>query len=249
MHASTRWLFLAHLRRAAVHVSCGRSQGGALAAGHAPRVPPCSISPALPSPPTTSPPCPRPAPPGAAGLKNAVRSAWAGLAAGCLHTLAGADHLAALTPLTIGRSHLKASLLGALWGFGHSTGQLILGLLMVLLKDRFQQASTSASAAAVAQRGAGVCARPSTAAEGRRRRAPTLSPPPHSPTHPRTPTHRFSSMARATLHGARPSPHLTPSPTPPTPHPRVAAARACAVQVGRRHRGCHAAGHRCHGAV
>lgn len=69
----------------------------------------------------------------------AVRSAWAGLAAGCLHTLAGADHLAALTPLTIGRTHFSASLLGALWGFGHSTGQLILGLLMVVLKDRFQQ--------------------------------------------------------------------------------------------------------------
>lgn len=68
-----------------------------------------------------------------------MRSAWAGLAAGCLHTLAGADHLAALTPLTIGRSQFKASLLGALWGFGHSTGQLILGLLMVVLKDRFQQ--------------------------------------------------------------------------------------------------------------
>lgn len=73
------------------------------------------------------------------GLKAAIRSAWAGLAAGCLHTLAGADHLAALTPLTIGRSQFKASLLGALWGFGHSTGQLLLGLLMVVLKDRFQQ--------------------------------------------------------------------------------------------------------------
>ena len=72
-------------------------------------------------------------------ISASIRSAWAGLAAGCLHTLAGADHLAALTPLTIGRSYLRASLLGALWGFGHSTGQLILGLLMVLLKDRFQQ--------------------------------------------------------------------------------------------------------------
>ncbi|KAG7670668.1 hypothetical protein Ndes2526B_g00453 [Nannochloris sp. 'desiccata'] len=70
-------------------------------------------------------------------IATAVKSACAGLAAGCLHTLAGADHLAALTPLTIGRSQLKASLLGALWGFGHSTGQLILGLLMVILKDRF----------------------------------------------------------------------------------------------------------------
>lgn len=73
----------------------------------------------------------------AEAIATAIKSAWAGLAAGCLHTLAGADHLAALTPLTIGRSHLKASLLGALWGFGHSTGQLILGLLMVILKDKF----------------------------------------------------------------------------------------------------------------
>ncbi|KAK9808619.1 hypothetical protein WJX72_000635 [[Myrmecia] bisecta] len=73
------------------------------------------------------------------GSRTVVRSAWAGLAAGCLHTLAGADHLAALTPLTIGRSTAKASLLGALWGFGHSTGQLLLGLLMVVLKDRFER--------------------------------------------------------------------------------------------------------------
>ncbi|KAK9906886.1 hypothetical protein WJX75_009765 [Coccomyxa subellipsoidea] len=71
------------------------------------------------------------------GLRAAVRSAWAGLGAGFLHTLSGPDHLAALTPLTIGRSSLKATLLGALWGFGHSIGQLILGLLMVVLKDRF----------------------------------------------------------------------------------------------------------------
>ena len=68
----------------------------------------------------------------AEALATAFRSAWAGLAAGCLHTLAGADHLAALTPLTIGQSHLRASMLGALWGFGHSTGQLMLGLAMVV---------------------------------------------------------------------------------------------------------------------
>ncbi|CAL5227729.1 g10744 [Coccomyxa viridis] len=74
---------------------------------------------------------------GQEGLRAAVRSAWAGLGAGFLHTLSGPDHLAALTPLTIGRSNIKATLMGALWGFGHSIGQLILGLLMVLLKDRF----------------------------------------------------------------------------------------------------------------
>ena len=43
----------------------------------------------------------------------------------------------ALTPLTIGRNRAAATALGALWGFGHSTGQLILGLALVLLKDRF----------------------------------------------------------------------------------------------------------------
>ncbi|EFJ52979.1 hypothetical protein VOLCADRAFT_55289, partial [Volvox carteri f. nagariensis] len=69
-----------------------------------------------------------------AGLTTTAKSAWAGLAAGFLHTLCGPDHLAALTPLTIGRNRFAASALGALWGFGHSTGQLILGLVFV---DRF----------------------------------------------------------------------------------------------------------------
>ena len=59
------------------------------------------------------------------------------MAAGCLHTLSGPDHLAALTPLTIGRSHAAAAALGGLWGFGHCVGQAVLGLAMVLLKDRF----------------------------------------------------------------------------------------------------------------
>ncbi|KAG2448046.1 hypothetical protein HYH02_007073 [Chlamydomonas schloesseri] len=71
------------------------------------------------------------------GLTSAAKSAWAGLAAGFLHTLCGPDHLAALTPLTIGRNRFAASALGALWGFGHSTGQLILGLVFVVLKERF----------------------------------------------------------------------------------------------------------------
>lgn len=61
------------------------------------------------------------------------------MAAGFLHTLAGADHLAALTPLTVGRHPVASSALGALWGAGHCTGQLILGLCMVLLKERFDQ--------------------------------------------------------------------------------------------------------------
>ncbi|KAL6785803.1 hypothetical protein ACKKBG_A00210 [Auxenochlorella protothecoides x Auxenochlorella symbiontica] len=73
------------------------------------------------------------------GLTASAGSAWAGMAAGFLHTLAGADHLAALTPLTVGRHPVASSALGALWGAGHCTGQLILGLCMVLLKERFDQ--------------------------------------------------------------------------------------------------------------
>ena len=44
----------------------------------------------------------------------------------------------ALTPLTLGISSVKASLLGAWWGFGHCIGQLILGILMLLLKASSQ---------------------------------------------------------------------------------------------------------------
>ncbi|GAX80173.1 hypothetical protein CEUSTIGMA_g7611.t1 [Chlamydomonas eustigma] len=71
------------------------------------------------------------------GFEVAAKSAWTGLATGVLHTLCGPDHLAGLTPLSIGRSRLAASALGALWGFGHSTGQMILGLVFILLKDKF----------------------------------------------------------------------------------------------------------------
>jgi len=69
-------------------------------------------------------------------LHPALKSAWAGLLAGGLHTLTGADHLAALTPLSVGPSRAKNALLGALWGFGHNTGQIIFGLLFMLLRNR-----------------------------------------------------------------------------------------------------------------
>ena len=65
-----------------------------------------------------------------------AQSAWAGLAAGALHTLTGPDHLAALTPLTIGRSRLQSTLLGGLWGCGHNTGQIIVGAVFLALRDR-----------------------------------------------------------------------------------------------------------------
>jgi len=69
----------------------------------------------------------------------ASRSPWAagvaGLLVGCLHTVAGPDHLAGLAPMVAGqrRSPLAAFGLGALWGSGHATGQLIIGMGMLMV--------------------------------------------------------------------------------------------------------------------
>lgn len=65
-----------------------------------------------------------------------LTSAWTGFFAGCLHTLSGPDHLAALAPLSIGRSRIESAAVGALWGCGHDAGQVIFGLLFLILKDR-----------------------------------------------------------------------------------------------------------------
>eukprot|EP00201_Polytomella_parva_P021292 CAMPEP_0175046560 /NCGR_PEP_ID=MMETSP0052_2-20121109/5098_1 /TAXON_ID=51329 ORGANISM="Polytomella parva, Strain SAG 63-3" /NCGR_SAMPLE_ID=MMETSP0052_2 /ASSEMBLY_ACC=CAM_ASM_000194 /LENGTH=243 /DNA_ID=CAMNT_0016310319 /DNA_START=459 /DNA_END=1190 /DNA_ORIENTATION=+ len=67
-----------------------------------------------------------------------MSSMWTGLAAGFLHTLCGPDHLVALSPLTIGRKAAVAACLGGLWGLGHSTGQLLLGLVFSLLRRKFR---------------------------------------------------------------------------------------------------------------
>lgn len=65
-----------------------------------------------------------------------LNSAWTGFFAGCLHTLSGPDHLAALAPLSIGCTRIESAAVGALWGCGHDAGQLIFGLFFLLLKDR-----------------------------------------------------------------------------------------------------------------
>lgn len=49
------------------------------------------------------------------------------------------SHVQALTPLTINRNRWAAALLGSLWGLGHSTGQLFLGIAFSLLKEQFTQ--------------------------------------------------------------------------------------------------------------
>jgi hypothetical protein len=59
-----------------------------------------------------------------------------GLLAGAVHVVTGADHLAALLPLSIGRRR-GAWILGARWGVGHSLGVLLIGAQATALKQRF----------------------------------------------------------------------------------------------------------------
>lgn len=58
-----------------------------------------------------------------------------GLLAGAVHVATGADHLAALLPLSIGQRR-GAWATGARWGVGHSLGVLVIGALAVALKER-----------------------------------------------------------------------------------------------------------------
>mmetsp|Transcript_30924 Transcript_30924/g.78316 ORF Transcript_30924/g.78316 Transcript_30924/m.78316 type:complete len:400 (+) Transcript_30924:162-1361(+) len=68
--------------------------------------------------------------------RSALGAGALGIAVGVLHTFAGPDHLAGLAPLILGqrRSPLAAFGLGALWGSGHATGQLIIGLGCLLVR-------------------------------------------------------------------------------------------------------------------
>src|SRR5262245_19312908 len=58
-----------------------------------------------------------------------------GLLAGSVHVVTGADHLAALLPLSVHRGP-RAWRLGATWGIGHSLGVVMIGALAVALKER-----------------------------------------------------------------------------------------------------------------
>lgn len=58
----------------------------------------------------------------------------AGLTAGALHVLMGPDHLAAVAPLAV-RWPVRAWMPGVRWGFGHSAGVGVVGLVSLWLRD------------------------------------------------------------------------------------------------------------------
>lgn len=69
---------------------------------------------------------------------------FAGLAAGLLHVFSGPDHLAAVTPLALsekssrepGRFRVEGWRTGLQWGVGHTTGVLLIAVLLLLLRER-----------------------------------------------------------------------------------------------------------------
>lgn len=69
-----------------------------------------------------------------------VVAAWAGLAAGVVHVLAGVDHVATIVPLSVGR-RWGAWALGARWGIGHGAGVAAVGGLAVALREQLDVAA------------------------------------------------------------------------------------------------------------
>lgn len=59
----------------------------------------------------------------------------AGLTAGLVHVFSGPDHLAAVAPLASDRERQQWKT-GLQWGVGHTTGVLVIGFLLLILKDR-----------------------------------------------------------------------------------------------------------------
>ena len=57
-----------------------------------------------------------------------------GILAGIIHVWTGPDHLTAVAPLAVRRPQ-KAWIPGVRWGFGHSAGVAVVGLLSLLLRD------------------------------------------------------------------------------------------------------------------
>ena len=68
----------------------------------------------------------------------------AGLAAGLLHVFSGPDHLAAVAPLAADgdRGQWRA---GLQWGIGHTTGVLLIALLLLLFREQLPLDAISAN--------------------------------------------------------------------------------------------------------
>ena len=121
----------------------------------------------------------------------------AGLTAGLIHVFSGPDHLAAVAPMAADgdRDQWKT---GLQWGVGHTAGVLLIGLLLLIVKERLPLETISAhsekivGAALMAVGGWGLW------------RAMRLGVTPHGHSH----AHTRASFAMGTIHGLAGSSHL-----------------------------------------
>ena len=74
-----------------------------------------------------------------------ILALFTGLLAGAIHVVSGPDHLAAVAPLAAAERG-RAWRSGARWGMGHSGGVALVGILLLLLRDRLPLEGFSALA-------------------------------------------------------------------------------------------------------
>ncbi len=121
----------------------------------------------------------------------------AGLTTGLVHVFSGPDHLAAVAPLA-SDSDRQQWRTGLQWGVGHTTGVLLIGILLLLLRERLPLDLISAHSerivgiALVLVGGWGVW------------RAMRLGVNPKEHSH----AHKGASFAMGTIHGLAGSSHL-----------------------------------------
>jgi hypothetical protein len=129
----------------------------------------------------------------------------AGVTAGLVHVFSGPDHLAAIAPLA-SENNRQQWKTGLQWGVGHTAGVLLIGLLLLLLREQLPLDLISAHSerivgvALILVGGWGVW------------RAMRLGVTPArdggSPAHGHSHSHRGASFAMGTLHGLAGSSHL-----------------------------------------
>jgi hypothetical protein len=61
-----------------------------------------------------------------------------GIVLGIAHVLTGPDHISAIATLSANLSHREAFGLGIRWGVGHSTGLLVVGIILIIISDATQ---------------------------------------------------------------------------------------------------------------
>jgi hypothetical protein len=125
----------------------------------------------------------------------------AGLAAGVLHVFSGPDHLAAIAPLAADgdRGQWKA---GLQWGVGHTTGVLLIALLLLLLREQLPRDAISSNSERIV--GALLIAVGSWGIW----RAMRLGLGSHGHSHAARVRHSAASFVMGTFHGLAGSSHL-----------------------------------------